>query len=225
MSAGFSFLSDYGTSLIDQDYSMLEFRGKYTLALTPDGVVTTPGYVGEVLAIGASDYPVALVGKSGNTWSFRTASMSVADQPSQTVTVYLFALPDQVSPVGTAGLMVYRADGAVAYNSLKRYMRVVDVATGSNSTLSVSAVAGDYAALVCGSPASGLFVQYRYEDSVYFREIYQLAPSVKASVSGAALSMGIGRLIGSRPGWSGSAGPIIRASGGASLVLIDVSDL
>lgn len=225
MSAGFSFVSDYGTQIIDQNFCMLEYRGKYTVTLSPTGTVTTPGYQGEVLAIGASDYPVAIVGRSGNTWSLRSVGAAPGSSiPSQMVTVYLFALPDQVSPVSHSGLIVYTAEGLLAFNSAKNYMRVVQVASGSNSALSISAAQGNYAAVAAGSPASGVFVKFEY-DGTYYKSIWQMVPAIKVTQSTAALSMGSTYLVGTQQNWSGSSGALLRPTGSATLALIDVSGL
>ncbi|MDR3427907.1 hypothetical protein [Silvimonas sp.] len=235
MNAGLQVFNNANVLQIDAAYSNFEYKGKYTVALTspgasqnPAGSLTTPGYANEVLAIGGSASPVALTGRSGNTWTFEAPPVGATVASNQSVTVYLYAKADTALPAHGTGLVVLDASGAVTYNSALQYMKVVwggrvpdssgtDVPGLTQSGLA----AGNYAALLCS---------YRYgwfgvNDSANNRTLaLKTQDAVQVSANGGSVQLLRDILVSGTTG-GGQIGYHINQRAGGDLVLIDVSNL
>ena len=232
VNAGLEIYNNANVLQIDANYSNLEFKGKYAVVLTssgknPVGTLTTPGYAGEVLAIGAAPSPVALTGRSNNVWSLEALPVNGAAAPNQTITVYLFAKATAAVPAHAAGLVVLEASGAVTYSSATPYMKVAWAGRVPDSSgtdvpgLAMNSLpSGTYAALLC-SPRYGW---YGGQSSDSLTVAFRAMDGVQVTANGGSVQL-LRDLY-----TSGSTGPNqigyhITQRAGGDLLLLDVSNL
>lgn len=151
MTAGIQIFNDSGTVQFDQDYTNLALKTKGTFT------IGSPGYT--TVQVANCKTPLVAVILAGSFAVFQwfsadgtTLNFSVSGTVGAAVTYYVF---DQPGAPANYGLVVYRADGSVAFDATKQYARIVGVLAGTSFTDNAgtySYPAGRTYALIVGKP-------------------------------------------------------------------------
>lgn len=142
MAFGFLAIGDSGAVQIDENYSNLLLRQKGTavtsLAIGNVGCryvdITFNNCVSPVVALQCFDanrqVTVVLVGRTGSDWTFRFISAIISGTTtSASATINYFLFDTGLSASSAAfGLRVYKADGALSFDSGNLPLRVIDFA-------------------------------------------------------------------------------------------------
>lgn len=146
MEAGFIIYGDSGTVQIDDTYPNLALLKKGTATLTDTGNEFTQSRSALITVTGetpmiawTSNFPVflAMVSKSGSTYTFRLMSTNAYDGYS--FTYYVFDRP--VDSGSTSGVQVFDSAGRLTFDSGRKYLRVMGV---GNHDINTSGTVSSY---------------------------------------------------------------------------------
>lgn len=131
--AGIQVVNDAGTLLFDQDYVNVALRTKGTFTIGSLGYTT--------IQIANAKVPMIAVRLAGGFSAYQwfssngtTLNFMVRGPVGAVVTYWYF---DEPTAPANYGLVVYRANGTVAFDATKQYARVQDVIAGSSLTNNV----------------------------------------------------------------------------------------
>lgn len=127
MPTGFQAVGDHGVMQVDASYQNFHFLSKGFMALTPEGGSTI--HAGSVTISG--QFPVLFIRPTSGAAGVVTVTRSggshtftVAGEP-QTLEWFSFDLSP--SQGAGPGMVIYKEDGSVAFNSMRHPLRLVDV--------------------------------------------------------------------------------------------------
>ena len=130
MTTGIQVYNDYGSILVDENYSNLAVRQKGSATISSYGYITTfkvPNCTSPMVAVQASNGLA-----NASTWldsDGTTLNVYIGGDPGTAVTWWVFDVP--INPA-SYGLVIYKSDGSLAFDATKQYIRIVDVVSGSD---------------------------------------------------------------------------------------------
>lgn len=128
MTAGIQLFNDGGSVIFDQDYTNVSLKTKGTVTIGAGGYTTVQvaNCIMPVVALKFSGVGATYQWYSSNG---TTLNIMMVGTIGASVTYYVF---DQPGAPANYGLVIYRADGSVAFDATKQYARVADVWAGAN---------------------------------------------------------------------------------------------
>lgn len=132
MPAGILVTNTSGTTLIDENYSNLALRTKGSSTIVAGNLGRT------TIAMSGMNSPMVAIASErfmGVKTMLSSLASFVVQGPQAGSWPFEYFVFDVPQPSGqTFGLMVYRADGSLAFDSGNKYARVVDIYGGANLT-------------------------------------------------------------------------------------------
>lgn len=158
MTAGVAVYNDSGTLLFDENCQNLAVFAAGT------GTISSLGYINS-FQVANCKYPLLAIKANGRAWGTTTfaadgttVNVFISGDPGVQVTWYLF---DRTVTASNYGLVVYRADGSIAFDAAQKNARVVDVWTGDfNTGLGTRTYPGGRSYAICWLKLGYLYKKY-----------------------------------------------------------------